>query len=106
MRPKARIVLECPACGARAIVVRESNPVALGAAFEQFFTDNAAYLAGLSESLGMSLADSLMPIIMAAPAEGIENFFNTLMGMLGLTELSAVVTGDVDWSALFVALGM
>ena len=88
------------------VALRESNPVALGAAFEQFFTDNAAYLAGLSESLGMSLADSLMPIIMASPADGITNFFNTIMGMLGLTELSAVVTGDVDWSALFIALGM
>jgi len=92
------------------VALREANPVALGAAFEQFFTDNAAYLAGLSESLGMSLADSLMPIIMASPmaspADGITNFFNTIMGMLGLTELSAVVTGDVDWSALFIALGM
>lgn len=88
------------------VALREANPAALGAAFAQFFADNAAYLAGLSESLGMSLADSLMPIIMASPAEGIENFFNTIMGMLGLTELSAVVTGDVDWSALFVALGM
>ena len=88
------------------VALRESNPVALGAAFEQFFTDNAAYLAGLSESLGMSLADSLMPIIMASPAEGIENFFNTIMGMLGVTSLADAVTGSVDWSALFVALGM
>jgi len=88
------------------VALRESDPAALGAAFEQFFADNAAYLAGLSESLGMSLADSLMPIIMASPADGITNFFNTIMGMLGLTELSAVVTGDVNWGALFVALGM
>ena len=88
------------------VALREANPVALGAAFEQFFTDNAAYLAGLSESLGMSLADSLMPIIMASPAEGIENFFNTIMGMLGVTSLTEAVTGSVDWSALFVALGM
>ena len=86
--------------------LRESDPAALGAAFEQFFTDNAAYLAGLSESLGMSLADSLMPIIMASPAEGIENFFNTIMGMLGVTSLADAVTGSVDWSSLFVALGM
>lgn len=88
------------------VALREANPVALGAAFEQFFADNAAYLAGLSESLGMSLADSLMPIIMASPAEGIENFFNTIMGMLGITSLSEAVTGSVDWSALFAALGM
>ena len=92
--------------GVGIVAVREANPAALAAAFDQFFADNAAYLAGLSESLGMSLADSLMPIIMASPAEGIENFFNTIMGMLGLTELSAVVTGDVDWSALFAVLGM
>ncbi|MBE0635787.1 hypothetical protein IH601_07320, partial [Candidatus Bipolaricaulota bacterium] len=86
--------------------LREANPAALGAAFAQFFADNEAYLAGLSESLGMSLADSLMPIIMASPAEGIENFFNTIMGMLGVTSLADAVTGSVDWSALFTALGM
>lgn len=88
------------------VAVREANPAALVAAFEQFFADNAAYLAGLSESLGMSLADSLMPIIMESPAEGIENFFNTIMGMLGVTDLAAVVTGSVDWGALFAVLGM
>mgnify|MGYP005838451907 CR=1 FL=1 len=88
------------------VALRESDPAALGAAFEQFFADNADYLTGLSESLGMSLADSLMPIIMASPAEGIENFFNTIMGMLGVTSLADAVTGDVDWTALFVALGM
>jgi len=92
--------------GVGIVHLRESDPVALGAAFEQFFADNADYLAGLSESLGMSLADSLMPIIMASPAEGIENFFNTIMGMLGVTSLAEAVTGDVDWSSLFTALGM
>jgi hypothetical protein len=86
--------------------MRETDPAALNAAFAQFFADNAAYLAGLSESLGMSLADSLMPIIMASPAEGIENFFNTIMGMLGVTELSEVVAGAVDFGALFELLGM
>ncbi|MCK5585132.1 hypothetical protein KAJ02_03590 [Candidatus Bipolaricaulota bacterium] len=88
------------------VAVREANPDALLAAFEQFFMDNAAYLAGLSESLGMSLADSLMPIIMASPPEGIENFFNTIMGMLGVTDLSDVVAGAVDFGALFALLGM
>lgn len=88
------------------VAVREANPDALLAAFDQFFQDNAAYLAGLSESLGMSLADSLMPIIMASPPEGIENFFNTIMGMLGVTDLAEVVTGNVNWGALFTVLGM
>ncbi len=88
------------------VAVREANPAALVAAFEQFFADNAAYLAGLSESLGMSLADSLMPIIMESPADGIENFFNTIMGMLGVTDLTEVVTGSVNWGALFAVLGM
>jgi len=88
------------------VQVRETDPAALAAAFEQFFADNAAYLAGLSESLGMSLADSLMPIIMASPAEGIENFFNTIMGMLAVTELSDVMAGDVNFGALFALLGM
>ena len=86
--------------------VRETDPAALAAAFEQFFADNAAYLEGLSESLGMSLADSLMPIIMASPAEGIENFFNTIMGMLGVTELTEVVAGEVNFGALFALLGI
>jgi len=88
------------------VAVREANPAALIAAFEQFFADNAEYLAGLSASLGMSLADSLTPIIMASPAEGIENFFNTIMGMLGVTSLSEVVTGGVNWGALFAVLGI
>jgi hypothetical protein len=86
--------------------VRETNPAALSAAFDQFFLDNAEYLAGLSESLGMSFADSLMPIIMTAPPEGIENFFNTVVGMLGVTSLEDVLGGDLDWSALLTLLGL
>ncbi|MDD5646108.1 MAG: hypothetical protein PHW86_02935, partial [Candidatus Bipolaricaulis sp.] len=54
--------------------LREANPEALAAAFAQFFADNAEYLTQVSQSLGMSLQDSLMPIIMSAPAEGIQNF--------------------------------
>jgi hypothetical protein len=88
------------------VAVREANPAALVGAFGQFFADNAEYLAGLSASLGMSLADSLMPIIMASPADGIENFFNTIMGMLGVTSLTEVVTGGVNWGALFAVLGI
>lgn len=86
--------------------LRETDPAGLAAAFEQFFIDNAAYLAGLSESLGMSLQDSLMPIIMASPAEGIENFFNTIVGMLGVTTLEGVLEGGIDFSALFNVLGL
>ncbi len=86
--------------------LREADPAGLAAAFEQFFMDNVEYLAGLSESLGMSLQDSLMPIIMASPAEGIENFFNTIVGMLGVTTLEGVLQGGIDFSALFNALGL
>jgi len=86
--------------------LRETDPAGLAAAFEQFFIDNAEYLAGLSESLGMSLADSLMPIILASPAEGIENFFNTIVGMLGVTDLAGVLQGGIDFSALFSVLGL
>jgi hypothetical protein len=86
--------------------VREANPLALQAAFDQFFLDNGEYLEGLSESLGMSLADSLMPIIMTSPAEGIENFFNTIVGMLGVTTLDGVLEGGIDFSALFNLLGL
>lgn len=88
------------------VQARETNPAALNAAFQQFFMDNEDYLAGVSQSLGMSLADSLMPIILSAPAEGIENFFNTIVGMLGVTSLDQVVQGDVDFSALFNLLGL
>jgi len=88
------------------VAAREANPAALQAAFDQFFADNGEYLAGVSESLGMNLVDSLMPIIMAAPAEGIENFFNTIMGMLGVTSLTDVTDGAVDFGALFALLGM
>jgi len=86
--------------------VRDANPAALLAAFDQFFADNVDYLAGLSASLGMSLADSLMPVIMDAPAEGIENFFNTIVGMLGVSSLEEVVGGDMNFSALFALLGL
>ena len=88
------------------VAVREANPEALGAAFEAFFVLNAEYLEGLSESLGMSLADSLMPIIMSSPAEGIENFFNTVVGMLGVTTLDGVLEGGIDFSPLFDLLGL
>jgi len=92
--------------GVGIVAARETNPAALLGAFEQFFADNAEYLEGLSASLGMSLADSLMPIIMASPPEGIENFFNTIMGMLGISSLTEVVTGGVNWGALFALLGI
>ena len=69
------------------VYVRQANPAALNAAFGQFFADNAAYFVQLSQALGMSLQDSLLPIIMSAPAEGIQNFFNTIVGMLGVTDL-------------------
>jgi hypothetical protein len=86
--------------------LREADPAGLAAAFNQFFLDNAEYLATLSASLGMSLADSLMPIILDAPAEGIENFFNTIVGMLGVTTLDGVLEGGINFSALFVFLGL
>ena len=86
--------------------LRDNDPATLAAAFDQFFLDNEEYLVGLSESLGMNLADSLMPIIMSSPAEGIENFFNTIVGMLGVTDLAGVLQGGIDFSALFAALGL
>ena len=86
--------------------VREANPEALNAAFEEFFALNAEYLEGLSESLGMSLAESLMPIIMSSPAEGIENFFNTIVGMLGVTTLEGVLDAGIDFTPLFDLLGL
>jgi len=85
---------------------READPAGLMAAFQQFFADNAEYMASLSASLGMSLQDSLMPIILEAPAEGIENFFNTIVGMLGVSSLEEVVGGDMNFSALFAFLGL
>lgn len=88
------------------VMVREANPELLAAAFEQFFAANAEFLGTLEESLGMSLQESLMPIIMAAPAEAIANFFNTIVGMLGVTTLDEVLQGDVDFSALFALLGL
>ena len=84
---------------------READPAGLLAAFDQFFADNVEYLAGLSASLGMSLADSLMPVILDAPAEGIENFFNTIVGMLGVASLEEVIGGEMNFSALFAFLG-
>jgi hypothetical protein len=87
------------------VTMREENPEQLTAMFTQFFADNKAYFDQVSESLGMPLEHSLMPIIMSAPAEGISNFFNTLIGMLGATSIEDVLEGDVDFSALMVLLG-
>ncbi len=87
------------------VAMREANPEGLNALFTQFFADNQAYFEQVSQSLGMPLEQSLMPIIMAAPAEGIANFFGTLVGMLGATSLDDVLQGDVDFSALLVLLG-
>jgi hypothetical protein len=88
------------------VYVRQANPAALNAAFGQFFADNAAYFVQLSQALGMSLQDSLLPIIMSAPAEGIQNFFNTIVGMLGVTDLQSLVGGSVNFSSLFGLLGL
>jgi hypothetical protein len=88
------------------VAARENDPARLQAAFAQFFADNAEFFVSVSESLGMSLADSLMPIIMTAPAEGIANFFNTLVGMLGATSLEEVTQGSVNFAALFALLGI
>jgi len=86
--------------------VREANPALLSATFEQFFATNEEFFTALEESLGMSLQESLMPIIMTAPAEAIENFFNTLVGMLGVTTLDELLQGDVDLTALLGLLGL
>ncbi len=88
------------------VAARENDPARLQAAFAQFFADNAEFFVSVSQSLGMSLEDSLMPIIMTAPAEGIANFFNTLVGMLGATSLEDVTQGSVNFAALFALLGI
>jgi len=87
------------------VAMREASPDQLNALFAKFFADNKDYFDQVSQSLGMPLEQSLMPIIMAAPAEGIANFFSTLVGMLGATSLDDVLHGDVDFSALLVLLG-
>ena len=88
------------------VAAREANPAALGAAFEQFFTDNAASFADLVASIGIDLQSQLMPIILTAPAEGIANFFGTIIGMLGATSLEEVVGGGVNFGSLFALLGL
>ncbi len=92
--------------GVGIVHLREANPAALNAAFGQFFADNGAYFAELSQALGMSLQDSLLPIIMSAPAEGIQNFFSTIVGMLGVTDLQGLLGGGVNFSSLLTALGL
>ena len=86
--------------------LREAQPELLSATMEQFFAANEEFFAMLEESLGMSLQESLMPVILTAPAEGIENFFNTLVGMLGVTTLEGLLQGDVDLTALLALLGL
>jgi len=87
------------------VAMREASPDQLNALFAKFFADNKDYFDQVSQSLGMPLEQSLMPIIMAAPAEGIANFFSTLVGMLGATSLEDVLHGGVDCPELLVLLG-
>jgi len=88
------------------VAARQAEPEKLQAAFQKFFEDNADYFEQVSQSLGTPLKDALMPIIMTAPAEGIENFFNTLVGLLGATSLNDVMNGDVNFTALFSLFGL
>ncbi len=88
------------------VMLREQIPGLLSATLEQFFTANVEFFKMLEESLGMSIQESLMPIILTAPAEGIENFFNTLVGMLGVTTLEELLQADVDLSALLALVGL
>ena len=88
------------------VMLREQDPELLAATFEAFFALNEEFFAGLEQSLGMSLRDSLLPVIMSAPAEGIQNFFNTMLGMLGVTTLEELLQGDVDLSPLLALVGM
>jgi hypothetical protein len=86
--------------------LREANPAALQAALAQFFADNGEFFGMLSASLGMNLQETLLPVIMTAPAEGIQNFFNTMIGMLGVTDLQGLLTSQVNLSALLTLLGL
>lgn len=88
------------------VAARQAEPEKLQAAFQQFFADNAEYFAQVSQALGTPLKDALMPIIMTAPAEGIENFFGTLVGLLGAMSLDDVMNGDVNFTALFSLFGL
>ena len=87
------------------VAMREANAERLNAIFAKFFADNKDYFDQVSQSMGMPLEQSLMPIIMSAPAEGIANFFSTLVGMLGASTLDDVLHGDVDFSALMALIG-
>lgn len=88
------------------VAVREADQALLVATFAAFFADNEEFFASLSESLGMPLQDSLMPIIMSAPAEAIGNFLSTIVGMLGVSTLDEVLQGDLDFSSLLALLGL
>ncbi len=88
------------------VAVREADQALLLATFATFFADNEEFFALLSESLGMPIQDSLMPIIMSAPAEAIGNFLSTIVGMLGVSTLDEVLQGDLDFSSLLALLGL
>ncbi len=86
--------------------VRQADPAKLQAAMTQFFTDNAVFFGGLSQALGMDLQQTLLPVIMNSPAEAIQNFFNTMIGMLGVTDLQGLLQSQVNLSALLNLLGL
>ncbi len=84
--------------------VRKENPGLVTAALVRFFGDNTEFLAALNASLGVSLQEWLPPLLMTASPAGIENFFNALIEMLGVTSLEMFREGEADLSALFSLL--
>jgi hypothetical protein len=86
------------------VSLREKDPELLASTLGQFFADNEELFAALGESIGVSIADELMPVIMTAPAEGIANFFNTFLGLLGVESLEAVQQ-QVNLNALLSLIG-
>lgn len=84
--------------------VRKENPERVAAALARFFGDNTEFLAALNASLGVSLQEWLPPLLMTVSPAAIENFFNALIEMLGVTRLEMLREGEADLSALFSLL--
>jgi len=85
------------------VTLRDADPQAFTTLLQTFFATNPALAASLAQ-LGMT-PEMLTAMLMAAPPEGIENLFLTLVNAFRLDTIERFM-GALDWSLIFQALGL
>lgn len=83
--------------------LRDADPKSFTTLLETFFSTNPTLASALGQ-LGLT-PQILTGMLMAAPAEGIENLLLTLVSSFGLDTMDKFM-GALDWSLIFKALGL